>query len=73
MIPLPLNLCIPQSWSLDDILFCRKPMMGPRETLRRLSVDDYWSLLKRAQLLSGGGNIGNEHLSTAPKREEEYK
>jgi hypothetical protein len=32
-IPLPLNLCIPQSWSPDNILFCQTPTMGPRETL----------------------------------------
>jgi hypothetical protein len=51
MIPSFLNLRIPQSWSIDNVLFCQKPTMGPRETLRRLSVDEYWSLLKCAQLL----------------------
>jgi hypothetical protein len=42
MIPSPLNLHIPQSWIPDDILFRWIPTMGSKETLCRLSVDDYW-------------------------------
>jgi hypothetical protein len=50
-IPSPLNLRVSQSWSHEDILFRRATTLGPIEPLRRLSVNEYWALLKRLQLL----------------------
>jgi hypothetical protein len=38
MIPTPMNLCVPNSWTDLDILFCVVPSMGPMEVLRPLSL-----------------------------------
>ena len=51
LIPSPLNLWVPQSWSPEDILFWLTPTLEPTEPLRSLSVDDYFGLLKRAQMM----------------------
>jgi hypothetical protein len=50
-IPPPMNLHVPKSWKDSDILFRVIPSMGPLESKRSLSVDAYWSILKRSQLL----------------------
>jgi hypothetical protein len=52
MIPSPMNLRVAKSWSKSDVLYWTAPTTGPKETLRRLSVDSYCeSVIKRSQLL----------------------
>jgi hypothetical protein len=48
-IPVPMNLRVPNSWTETDVLFRKVPSICPVEALRPLSVNSYWSILKRAQ------------------------